>query len=288
MAYCVKCGVELQNGAKKCLLCHTKVYLPEELQETPEEKLYPEDKKSKIYMRLDKTNKGIIEVLTLCMIISIIAVVSSTINNKSLMYIPVLSIITGYILILISIMIHKKNYFLYTSYFLVIISLYLLLLDFADKSIGWSYYCVISLILSWIILVLPFVFKKNSYLFIGIIDFISVLIALYFFALINDGLLWYLIIVIPVAIIFFGLVALNCWLIFIKKISIIDIFLSIIFSGCILLSTIDFVVLKFICKESLYSWSIITWKYGLAVFILLLILRFKKRTLIVLKQKTHI
>lgn len=288
MAYCVKCGVELQKGSRRCLLCHTIVNLPEELQEIPEEKLYPEDKKQKYYMKLDKKNKGIIEVLTLCMIISIIVIVSSTINNKSLMYIPLLSIITAYILILLPFMINKKKYLLFTSYYSVIISLFLLLLDYADKSIGWSYYCVISIILSWIIFVLPIVFKKNRYLYMGITDFFGILTAIFFFALLNNGLDWYLVIVIPIVTVLFALVAINSWLIFIKNINIIDIFLSIIISGCILLSTIDFVVLKFIGNDRLYSWSDITWKYGLAVFILLFILRLKKRIMVVIKQKTHI
>lgn len=31
MAYCVKCGVELTEGVKKCPLCDTVVYLPEEM-----------------------------------------------------------------------------------------------------------------------------------------------------------------------------------------------------------------------------------------------------------------
>ncbi len=32
MAYCVKCGVELSAGVKKCPLCDTTVYLPEDMQ----------------------------------------------------------------------------------------------------------------------------------------------------------------------------------------------------------------------------------------------------------------
>jgi hypothetical protein len=41
MPYCVKCGVELDKSAKKCVLCNTKVMmeLPDEIPPYPKEKL---------------------------------------------------------------------------------------------------------------------------------------------------------------------------------------------------------------------------------------------------------
>ncbi len=47
--YCIKCGVELANGAKRCPLCGTPVIIPEELREeaaaaAPDPSLYPENR----------------------------------------------------------------------------------------------------------------------------------------------------------------------------------------------------------------------------------------------------
>lgn len=159
MSYCVKCGVELDDTAKKCPLCDTAVYMPnadilsnEDQAPFSQVKMIPKDAKKEF-------------------IASVITV---------LLAIPM--IVCG------------------------IVNL------FYRKDGLWSVYVITSVLLFWVIVILPFYLKKIRPYLMWFIDTAAVLVYVYvFFPLRNENANYYLTVALPII----AAVSL-CVLIFIK------------------------------------------------------------------------
>lgn len=65
MAYCVKCGVELAAEAKKCPLCNTKVYLPEEMKAERAAEVFPIFPVPNSYNMPQPNKKSLLELVSL-------------------------------------------------------------------------------------------------------------------------------------------------------------------------------------------------------------------------------
>ncbi|MBR6361050.1 MAG: zinc ribbon domain-containing protein [Clostridia bacterium] len=146
MSYCVKCGVELDDSAKKCPLCDTSVYMPNadaSEQDTPapfsREKAIPKDAKKEFAA-------SVITVL-----LAIPMIVCGIVN-----------------------LFYRRDGF-------------------------WSAYVITSVMLFWIIVILPFYLKKIRPYLMWFIDTAAVLAYVYvFFPLRNENDDYYLTVALPI------------------------------------------------------------------------------------------
>lgn len=156
MAYCIKCGVKLENGAEECPLCHTKVNLPCDIHEQKEEPLFPVPMPQKGTGGFNKTSKGIVELILSLLIISEITVALTMwfSGNFSHGFIPLFSIMMA-ALILIMAFVAKHTYFVQASVHMGLAAVFLLGIDLYDRSATWSLIATGGLCLLWVLAVFP-------------------------------------------------------------------------------------------------------------------------------------
>ena len=146
MSYCVKCGVELDDSAKKCPLCDTAVYMPnadinDETTDSPfsKNKIIPKDAKKEFAA-------SVITVL-----LAIPMIVCGIVN-----------------------LFYRRDGF-------------------------WSAYVITSVLLFWIIVILPFYLKKIRPYLLWFIDTVAVLAYVYvFFPLRKEDADYYLTVALPI------------------------------------------------------------------------------------------
>ena len=102
MAYCVKCGVELDKQLTSCPLCTTPVYLPEELDEDTHS-TYPERKQRKRTKQVNLVpSKTFVYLMTFIIVIPLIVCLMIDVRRNhtiSWSFYPVSSLILFWILI---------------------------------------------------------------------------------------------------------------------------------------------------------------------------------------------
>ena len=146
MSYCVKCGVELDDSAKKCPLCDTVVYMPnpginEEISDPPfsKNKMIPKDAKKEFAASV------------ITAVLAIPMIVCGIVN-----------------------LFYRKDGF-------------------------WSAYVITSVLLFWIIVILPFYLKKTRPYLMWFIDTAAVLAYVYvFFPLRKEDADYYLTVALPI------------------------------------------------------------------------------------------
>ncbi len=163
MAYCVRCGVKLEDGATQCPLCGTPVQLPASLQEKPAAPLFSKPLPAEGQGGVSKTRKGMVELIVVLFIISEITVAlsfwfSGTIRHS---FIPLFSIAFASCSLL-AIVLAKPSFATHASRQSLVVGIYLIGLDFSDGSLSWSLIASGALLLAWILAVFPFIrFAKS-------------------------------------------------------------------------------------------------------------------------------
>jgi len=137
--YCIKCGVELEDGAKRCPLCETPVPEIKGLEEKKFVKEYPMININLYEMKMKKVKKAIFLSFFTISIISILEVLFQNL----IMYgklewgyyaIPSILIFDLGLFVFLDLYRMRTNLFLLLSGF----TSYFLLLDFGDKKLTWS------------------------------------------------------------------------------------------------------------------------------------------------------
>lgn len=260
MAYCVKCGVKLESGSTECPLCHTKVIAPPDVIGERQEPLFPSAENSLgkyDYQRLDKNRKGFIELVIAFMGIAVVTLVITTFALGATFspWLPIGSVILGgtYILVLFFV---RTTYTSIATWFTGITILLLALIDLSNGSLDWSLYANLSVVLYWIVGVLPWKLprqlRKRGYA-LAVIAIALFLIAWDLSE--GGGLGWSLTIGLPT----YGtvLIAFSFLLLRMRfgKPSMTDIVLSVILGACWGVVAGDFFHLRAIESSRLLSWS---------------------------------
>ena len=137
--YCIKCGVELEDGAKRCPLCETPVPEIKGLEEREFVKEYPMININLYEMKMKKVKKAVFLSFFTISIISILEVLfQNFIMYRKLEWgyyaIPSILIFDLGLFVFLDSYRMRTNLFLLLSGF----TSYFLLLDFGDKKLTWS------------------------------------------------------------------------------------------------------------------------------------------------------
>ncbi|BBM59948.1 hypothetical protein JMUB5056_1536 [Leptotrichia hongkongensis] len=163
--YCIKCGVELEDGAKRCPLCETPVPEIKGLEEKKFVKEYPMININLYEMKMKKVKKAIFLSFFTISIISILEVLFQNL----IMYgklewgyyaIPSILIFDLGLFVFLDLYRMRTNLFLLLSGF----TSYFLLLDFGDKKLTWSIKRGIPIVIALylISLVFSYVWDKHK------------------------------------------------------------------------------------------------------------------------------
>ena len=163
--YCIKCGVELEDGAKRCPLCETPVPEIKGLEEREFVKEYPMININLYEMKMKKVKKAVFLSFFTISIISILEVLfQNFIMYRKLEWgyyaIPSILIFDLGLFVFLDSYRMRTNLFLLLSGF----TSYFLLLDFGDKKLTWSIKRGIPIVIALylISLVFSYVWDKHK------------------------------------------------------------------------------------------------------------------------------
>ena len=163
--YCIKCGVELEEGAKQCPLCETPVPEIKGLYENEFVKEYPIININLYEMKMKKVKKAVFLSFFTISIISILEVFFQNLIMYGKLewgYYAISSIL----IFDLGIFVFLDSYRMRTNLFLLLggFTVYFLLLDFGDKKLTWSLTRGIPIVLAlyFVSLVFSFVWDKHK------------------------------------------------------------------------------------------------------------------------------
>ena len=163
--YCIKCGVELEDGAKRCPLCETPVPEIKGLEEKKFVKEYPTININLYEMKMKKVKKAVFLSFFTISIISILEVLFQNLIMYGKLewgYYAIPSIL----IFDLGLFVFLDSYRMRTNLFLLLsgFTSYFLLLDFGDKKLTWSLRLGIPIVLALylISLIFSYVWDKHK------------------------------------------------------------------------------------------------------------------------------
>jgi hypothetical protein len=183
VAYCVKCGVELERDLTSCPLCNTPVYFPEDGTEGML-KRYPErvQKAQPKHVNL-VPSKAFVYLMTFILIIPIIVCLMIDIrSNRTITwsFYPAASLLLIWILMAYPALMRRYSFMKVVTIDIYAIIAFLVSLDvYSGGFLYWSVYPVASLLLIWVYFLLSYLFSHKNPIFIVIIGYISTALFLY-------------------------------------------------------------------------------------------------------------
>ena len=195
--YCIKCGVELEDGIEKCPLCGTKVPVIEtQSNEQIGTKEYPTIKINLYEIKIKKIKKSIfLTFLTICMITIFEIYLQNVVMYGEMRwgYYAIPSVV----LFLLSIFVFLDDYSFRQNLLLLFlgISAYLAFLDFHDGKFTWSLRTGIPIVLTLYVLGLIFswIMSKHKSDKIKTLNYFLILVGVFLLVLewiVRDRLSW--------------------------------------------------------------------------------------------------
>ncbi|HHY64552.1 MAG TPA: RING-HC finger protein [Clostridiaceae bacterium] len=170
MAYCVRCGVELQKGCKACPLCNTEVILPDEIDPSERVTLFLDRMPRNVRPSIDLVpSKSFLLLVTFIILLPILVTlfVDITVNRTiTWSFYPITSLALLWLLIAYPAIFKGHTVFQIVTMDMLTIAVFLMSLDMYSGSFPkWSHYPALSLLLVWVYLAGPVAFTwKRSYL----------------------------------------------------------------------------------------------------------------------------
>lgn len=175
MAYCVKCGVKLEESEKQCPLCHTVVYHPDI--KIPDNTLQPYPEEHTILLS-EMNNKYKIIIATICIFIpTILTLICDYKINSEIIWSDIVfsSVCLLYCLIFVPLIFPKKDTLLYIGTDFTALLVFQWYLSYTTGG-NWFFPFALPLIISIILITVTAIllkrFTKASYLFVFAILFI--------------------------------------------------------------------------------------------------------------------
>ncbi len=163
--YCIKCGVELEEGVKRCPLCETPLPKIEGLEEEKFVNEYPIININLYEMKMKKVKKAVFLSFFTISIISILEILFQNLIMYGKLewgYYAISSILIFDLVIFVFL----DSYRMRTNLFLLLsgFTVYFLLLDFGDKKLTWSITLGIPIVLALYLvsLIFSFVWDKHK------------------------------------------------------------------------------------------------------------------------------
>ena len=180
--YCIKCGVELEDGAKRCPLCETPVPEIKGLEEKKFVKEYPMININLYEMKMKKVKKAVFLSFFTISIISILEVLFQNLIMYGKLewgYYAIPSIL----IFDLGLFVFLDSYRMRTNLFLLLsgFTSYFLLLDFGDKKMTWSIKRGIPIVIALylISLVFSYVWDKHKSDRLKILNFLIFFVGIF-------------------------------------------------------------------------------------------------------------
>ncbi len=205
MAYCVRCGVELQKGSKACPLCETEVLLPVE-QEIPEGlKVLSDRIPRQVRPRINLApSRGFLFLSTFLLLLPILVTlfVDFTVNRTvTWSFYPITSLALLWIFIAYPYLFKGHTIFQVITMDIFSISIFLMSLDMYSGSFPeWSHYPALSLLLVWVYVAGPFLFTWKKIYLVILLWLVGTAGFLYSIDLLTGGRDWFLPLGLPIVI----------------------------------------------------------------------------------------
>lgn len=203
MAYCVRCGVELQKGCKACPLCETEVILPEE-QDSPDGKMMFSDRIPRhVRPRMNLApSRSFLFLATFILLLPILVTlfVDITVNRTiTWSFYPITSLALLWILIAYPSMLKGHTIFQVITMDIFSIAIFLMSLDLYSGTFPeWSHYPALSLILIWVYVAGPLLFTWKRIYFVLALWFIGTAGFLIAIDLLTGGRDWFIPLGLPI------------------------------------------------------------------------------------------
>lgn len=177
MAYCVKCGVELDKQLTSCPLCDTPVYLLDETQEEFQ-KAYPDRVQKKQIKHVNLVpSKAFVYLMTFILIIPLIVCLMVDIRRNATLswsFYPAASLLLIWILMAYPALMKRYSFIKVLTIDIYSVVAFLISLDvYSGGFLYWSVYPIASLLLIWVYFLLSFLFRQKNPVFMVIICYIS-------------------------------------------------------------------------------------------------------------------
>lgn len=203
MAYCVRCGVELQKGLKACPLCKTEVILPEEQDSSEMAKLFSDRMPRRVRPRIDLAlSKSFLFLATFIILLPILVTlfIDITVNRKiTWSFYPVTSLALLWIFIVYPSMLKGHTVFQVITMDMFSIAVFLMSLDLYSGTFPeWSHYPALSLLLLWVYLAGPMLFSWRKIYFVLGLWFLGTAGFLLAIDLLTGGRDWFLPLGLPI------------------------------------------------------------------------------------------
>lgn len=174
MAYCVRCGVELQKGLESCPLCNTEVILPEEQDNGEGTRPFSERIPRNVRPRVSLVpSRAFILLITFILLVPLLItlIIDFTANRTiTWSFYPITSLALLWILIAYPSLLKGHTTFQVITMDILSIAVFLLSLDLYSGSFPeWSQYPALALLLLWVYAAIPFLFTwKRIYLIVAV------------------------------------------------------------------------------------------------------------------------
>lgn len=289
MAYCVKCGVELERDLTSCPLCRTPVYLPDETEEEAQ-KRYPS--------RVQKTqprhvnlvpSKAFVYLMTFILIIPLIVCLMIDIRSKGTItwsFYPSASLSLVWVLMAYPALMKRYSFIKVITIDIYAVTVFLVSLDlYSGGFLSWSVYPVASLLLVWVFFLLAFLFGSKNPHFIVIIGYISTALYLYLIEQATKSR-WFFELALPILSLLSVLAALVLILFrFIRGAGLTGLIFSALSIFCI---GTEIFINRFVYNEISLFWSLIVAGVFIPVSIFLFFVQSNEEFRIYLQKKFHL
>lgn len=177
MAYCVKCGVELERNATSCPLCSTPVYLPDEADESFQ-RSYPDRAQKNQARHVNLVpSKTFVYLMTFILVIPALVCFMVDIRGDGIFswsFYPIASLLLFWVLMAYPALMKRYSFMKVLTIDIYAIIAFLISLDlYSGGFLSWSVYPVSSLLLVWVFFLLFSIFGRKKPGYIAIIGYIS-------------------------------------------------------------------------------------------------------------------
>jgi len=291
MAYCVKCGVELEKNVNSCPLCSTPVYLPDDTDESAM-RSYPErvQKNQARHVNL-VPSKTFVYLMTFVLVIPAIVCFMVDIRGNGVVswsFYPLASLLLFWVLMAYPALMKRYSFMKVLTIDIYSVVLFLISLDlYSGGFLSWSVFPVSSLLLVWVYFLLFFIFGRKKPGYIAIIGFITTALYLYLLEQATKSV-WFFKLALPILILLFVLI---CFVLFLSNyksfkgagLSGLIIFaLSLFCLGC------ELIINNFVYGNSSLFWSLIVAGVLMPLSIFLFLVQSNEEFRVYLQKKFHL
>lgn len=208
MAYCIRCGVELQKAVKACPLCDTEVLFPDEQDIGDGTALFSDRVPRNVRPKRNlEPSRGFVFLATFILLVPLLVTLIIDVSaNKTITwsFYPITSLVLLWILIAYPSFLKGHTFFQVITVDALAIAVFLLSLDLYSGAFPqWSQYPALSLLLVWVYAAGPFIFKWKRIYFVVLFWLLGTAGYLFAIDILTGGRDWFLTLGLPIL----GLVA---------------------------------------------------------------------------------